>query len=111
MKPGADRVDSSIHAPQSGNLPWFAAGGLLAHGVHEILVGFGRAHFVQQKFHTVDGRHGSKNFAQNPHAVEHIVGQQQVFLAGARAVDVDGGEDAFFRKVAVEVDFHVAGYL
>ena len=36
---------------------------------------------------------------------------QQLFPAGAGAVDVDRGVDAFFRHAPVEVDFHVAGAL
>ena len=37
--------------------------------------------------------------------------QQQFFLAGAGAVDVDGGPDALVDEAAVEVQLHVAGAL
>ena len=37
--------------------------------------------------------------------------KQQVFLAGAGTVDVDGREDALFRQMAIQIDLHVAGAL
>ncbi len=39
------------------------------------------------------------------------LGHQQLFLAGAGAVDVDGREDAAVDQLAVQVQLHVAGAL
>ena len=39
------------------------------------------------------------------------LGMQQLFLARARALNVDGREDALVDQLAVEDDFHVAGAL
>lgn len=52
--------------------------------------------------------HGSQNFAKDPYALEYFIRQQQVFLAGSRTIDIYGREDAFFGKVAIKIDFHIA---
>ena len=41
--------------------------------------------------------------------MQNLGRQQQLFLAGAAAVEVDGREHALFIKAAVQVDFAVAG--
>jgi len=50
-------------------------------------------------------------FPQHPHAAQLIRRQEQLVLARAGTLNVDGGEDALIREPAVEVDFHVAGAL
>ena len=49
-----------------------------------------------------------QEFAQEPHTLQLIVRHQQLFAACTGFVDVDGGEQAFFRHAAVEVQLHIA---
>ena len=42
-------------------------------------------------------------------AVEFFLGHQQLFLARAALVDVDGRENALVHQLAIQMDFHVAG--
>src|ERR1039457_6821400 len=44
-------------------------------------------------------------------AVELVLGQEELFLAGAALVDVDGGEDALVHQFAFQMDLHIAGAL
>jgi len=79
--------------------------------VEEFLVVAGFGQLVGEEFHGFDGRQGVEDAAENPGALEVFLGDEQLFLAGAGALDVDGGEDALVDQLAVEDDFHVAGAL
>ena len=56
---------------------------LFAHGIDEFFVRLGAAHLVEQEFHAVDGRHGCKDLAEDPDALEYVVGEEEIFLAGS----------------------------
>ncbi len=89
-------------------------GQLLARAGHrgeEFAVGLGLGQPAQQQLHGFDRRERVQHLAQHPDAVQLIGWQQQLFLARAGAIDVDGGEDALVHQPAVEVDLHVAGAL
>ena len=87
-------------------------GGLLpAHGIQELRVAAGLAQLIQQQFHGLHRRQRIQYLAQNPHAVQLFLGQQQLFLARAALVDVDSGEDSLIHQLALQVDFQVAGAL
>ena len=81
---------------------------LFAHGSQEILVVLGAFHLAEQKLHAVNGVHGRKHLAQNPDPVQGLGSEQQLFLAGAGTVYVNGREDPLFSQMAVQVDFLVA---
>jgi hypothetical protein len=53
------------------------------------------------------GGHLLQHLAQHPGPVQLLVGEEQLLLAGARAQEVHGGEDAPVGELAVEVDLHV----
>src|SRR5690606_8460520 len=55
--------------------------------------------------------HRVQQLAQDPDLLQVVGVHQQLFAAGAGAVDVDGGEDALFGDAAIQVDLHVAGAL
>ena len=83
-------------------------GQLFAHCAEEIPVGFCSLHFIEEKFHAVERRHGREYLAQDPNSVQYVFGKKQFFAARAGTVDIHGGEDAFFGKMTVEIDLHVA---
>src|SRR3990167_8966359 len=87
------------------------AGALLVHRGEEVLVGLGILHLVEEEFHRVDRAHLQQDPAQDPHLAELVLGDQQLFLAGAGLADVERGEDALVGDLAVEDDFRVAGAL
>src|SRR6516225_2965244 len=75
-----------------------ARGGQLeTSGVHrfqEFFVGLGALHLVDEKFHGLDRVKLRQELAQDPDPVERAAREQQLFLAGGRALNVDGREDA-----------------
>src|SRR3989442_1764028 len=86
----------------------------LPHGVHggeELLVGLGELELVQQQLHPLDGVELRQRLAQEPDLLQLVLLEEQLFLARARLLDVDGGEDALVHEAPVEMDFHVAGAL
>src|ERR1035437_6463973 len=82
-----------------------------AHVVEELLVVAGLGGLVCEKLHGVDRRERVDDAAEDPGALEVFLGDQQLFLTRAGALDVDGREDALVDQLAVEDDFHVAGTL
>src|SRR5260370_13633304 len=96
--PGTDRTGSEIPANCAGNScqscqsPTLAK--LAAHGAEELAVGAGLAQLVQQQLHGLYGRKRIEHLAEDPHAVQFVLGQEKLFLAGTALVDVDGGEGA-----------------
>ena len=81
------------------------------HRSKELCIATGLVDLVEQQLHRVHRRHLTEDPAQDPNAVQLLGRQQQLFLAGSAAVDVDGREDALVDHLAVEVDFQVAGTL
>ena len=83
-------------------------GQLFAHCAEEIPVGFCPLHFIEEEFHAVERRHGREYLAQDPDPVQDVFGKEKFFTARAGTVDIHGGEDAFFGKVTIEINLHVA---
>ena len=74
-------------------MPYKSPNGLFAaHQIEKVGIGFGGFEFVDQKLHRFDVVHRVQEFAQQPHFLQLLVGNQQFFAAGAGAVDVDGGK-------------------
>ncbi len=57
------------------------------------------------------GESGDRSFRRIQIRLSSSGGQQQLFLPGAGAVDVDGREDALLRQLPVQMNLHVAGAL
>src|SRR3569833_383958 len=66
---------------------------------------------ADEKFHCLGWRHRNEHFAEDPDALEVFLRDEELFLSGAGALDVDGREDALIDELAVKNDFHVAGAL
>jgi hypothetical protein len=79
--------------------------------VQKFLVVARLGELVGEKFHGFDRGERVDDAAQDPGALQLFLGDEQLFLAGAGALDIDGGEDALVYQLAVEDDFHVAGAL
>src|SRR5215204_2098876 len=86
----------------AGLRSWF--GLALRHRIEEVLVSLGAAHAVKEELQRLGGRHIREEVAQEVDAVELGLIEQQIFFARARAIDVDGREDALVGDVAVEHD-------
>src|ERR1700734_1181430 len=81
------------------------------HVVQELLVVAGLAQLVGEKLHGFYRRERVEYLAENPGALEVVLGDEEFFFTRAAALDVDGREDALVDELAVEDDFHVAGAL
>ena len=75
------------------------------------MVVLGGFHVFKHELHRLDFVHVVHELAQNPRLLQYLWGQQQLFLAGAAAVEVDGREHALFVEAAVQVNLTVAGAL
>src|SRR5215510_15488092 len=65
----------------------------LAHGAQEVLVGLGQLDLVEQELHGFHGVELGQGLAEKPDLLELVLLQEELFLTGARLLDVDGGED------------------
>ncbi len=81
------------------------------HGFEELLVGLGALHLVEQELHRLDRVELREQLAQDPDPVERAARQQELFLAGRRALDIDGRKNAFFEQPTVERNLLIAGAL
>src|SRR2546422_10543344 len=79
-----------------------------AHRVEEVRVVLGCADLVNQKLRRLEVVHGVEKLSQHPHLLQDLFFDQQLFAAGAGAVDVDRRKDALLVHAPVEVNFHVA---
>ncbi len=84
---------------------------LALHRVEEFRVRLRVLHLADEELDRSELVHRVQDLAQHPHLLELIGLRQQLFLAGARAVDVDRREDALLGDAPVEMDFAVAGAL
>src|SRR5208337_4587206 len=66
---------------------------------------------ADQQLHGFNGRKRIEHTAQDKDALQIFLGDEQLFLAGSGALDIDGREHALVDQLAVEDDFHVAGAL
>src|ERR1019366_5086141 len=66
---------------------------------------------LDEELHRLHRRERVENLTEDPHAVELLLIEEELFLARARTVEVDGREDTAVDELAVEVDLHVAGPL
>src|SRR5215203_4602448 len=64
------------------------------HRVEELGVALGLAQLVLQELDGIDDAHRVEDAAKDIHLLERVLVDQQLLLAGARAGDVDGREDA-----------------
>src|SRR5207247_5294338 len=76
-----------------------------AHRVEEVPVVLGRADLVDQKLRRLEVVHGVEELPQHPHLLQDLLLDQELFAAGAGAVDVDR------RKVALLVHAPVGGHV
>ena len=81
------------------------------HHVKELAVIFGLANLVEQKLHRLDLIHVVEQLAEDPDLLEELGLDEELFLSGARPIDVDGRVDPLLGKPSLEVDLHVAGAL
>src|SRR5882762_5637700 len=81
------------------------------HRVEEVRVGLGVLHLVEQELDRRQLVHGMQELAQNPHLGELRGFGDELFLARARAVDVDRREGALLGDAAIQMDFRIAGAL
>src|SRR6185437_13787171 len=108
--PCRSRDSSSRNSRTRSSRDAVGMGALLSvHGCEEIGVALGLEQAVAEQLHGLGDRERVQHLAQHPDAVEVVLGDEQLFLAGARALDVNGGEDALVHQLAVEDDLHVAG--
>src|SRR4051812_35151469 len=77
----------------------------------EVAIRLGLAELVDQQLHRFYRREWVQDFPQHPDALQVFPGNEQLFLTGAGALDIDGREDTLVDQFAVENDFHVAGAL
>src|SRR5438094_492331 len=85
--PSAGTPDAVVEA-----LAWKTE--LRVHVLQELLVRLRVAHLADEKLHGFHRIELRQELAQDLHARQHVAGHQQLLLAGPRAVDVDGGENA-----------------
>src|ERR1035438_6299793 len=79
--PANPGTDTSVHAAQKARLGTLVSVPMLAaHGAEEHRVGTGLAQLVQQQLHGLYGGKRSKHLAEDPHAVELVLGQEKLFL-------------------------------
>src|SRR5688572_5873670 len=103
-------VNGEWEAPNH-HLPFTIHYLLTLHRGEELGVVLGLAEAFEDDFHLLDGRERVEHPAHDPDAVEVLLREEQLFLARARALEVDGREEALVGEPAVEVDFRVAGAL
>ena len=84
---------------------------LVVHCQEQLLVAACFLHAVLDKLHCLDRSAVGEESAENPHAVDGVLAEEQVVASSARRDDVYGREDAFVRQLAVELQLHVAGAL
>ena len=75
---------------------------LLRHRREELLVVLRPLHPLEQELERLHRRHVGEEVPEQVHAVELVLVHEELFLAGRRALDVDGGVDAAVGKAAVE---------
>src|SRR6266516_2984828 len=77
----------------------------------ELGVGLAGAHPVDHHLQRLGGLQRAEDAAELPGDHQLLLAEQQLFLAGRGAVDVEGGEDAALGEFAVQAHLHVAGAL
>src|SRR6185437_2283203 len=81
------------------------------HTHQELGIALGAIHAVGQQLHRLDRVHVAENLAQNVHAAQFLRVHEQVFLARAGAVYIDGRPDALIDHAAIKMQLHVASAL
>src|ERR1700710_1939162 len=79
------------------------------HRIEEFRVVLGVAELVEQEVDRVHGPHRIEYPAQHVHFLQELRIGDQLFLAGARARDVDRREGALVGNLAIENQFGIAG--
>src|SRR6185503_6462034 len=59
---------------------------------------------ADEEFHSFSGRQRVEDLAEDPDALEVFLGDEQLFLTGAGALDVDGRKDSLVDELAVKDD-------
>ena len=83
----------------------------LRHLLQELLVGLRLLETLEQKLHGFHRLQRGQHLAQHPDATQLPLINEQLLLAGARLVDVDGRKDPALHQFAIEVDLEVSGAL
>src|SRR5918912_207147 len=100
-------VNGEWKAPNH-HLPFTIHYSLTLHRGEELGVVLGLAEALQDDLHLLDGREGVEDAAHDPDAVEVFLRDEQLFLARARPLEVDGREEALVGEPTVEVNLAVA---
>src|SRR2546428_768760 len=79
----------------------------VGHGREEVLVGLGLRHPREQQLHRLYGRERREDLAEDPHAIQILFRDQQLFLPRAALLDVDRGEDAAVGELPIQMDLEV----
>src|SRR5512133_2513304 len=98
---------SEFGAAEFGAKPLPARRRLLEIG-QELIVRLGLAEPIDQQLHALAGAARAEDLAEHPDLGELGGVDEQVFLAGARLLDVHGGEDALVTELAIQHDLAVA---
>ena len=78
--------------------------------MQELLIVAGLGKLIGEEFHGFDRRKRIKHLTKNPGALEIFLRDQQLFLTRAGTLDVNGREDTFIDKLAVQNDFPCCRY-
>lgn len=84
---------------------------LTVHGDQKFFIAPGISHAVLEEFHGLDRIHVGKMASEDPHPLERILAQKQIFFPRAAGLEVDGRPDASVGDLAVELHFHITGSL
>src|SRR5207247_7019821 len=82
-----------------------------AHRIEEVSVVLGRADLVDQKLRSLEVVHGVEELPQHPHLLQDLLLDEELFAAGAGAVEVDRRKYPILVHAPAGVNFDVAGAL
>src|SRR5690242_5578589 len=85
--------------------------GVLGERGQELGVRVALGEAVEQQLDALVGADRGKHSPHGPHHLERAFLEEQFLAAGARALDVDGGEDALLGQLAIQDQLAVAGAL
>jgi len=67
----------------------------------------GLAEFINEQFHGLNRRQRIQYLAQHPNALQVVFRNQQLFLARARTLNVDGGEHTLVDQLPLQDDLGI----
>src|ERR1043166_6410481 len=90
-----DEYRSSIHP---SNI--HPTDGLALHRRQQFGVRLGLLQTLEHDFHLLDGRERIQHASHHPDAIEIFLADEQLFLAGSRTLQIDGGEQPLVAQTA-----------